>query len=255
MILYPPISFPDLFHSRWVRRLGYRLSSSRGDSTKILIFSVVKSLIAIISYSNHVWWSGLWPGETGGSHCVRVRVLTGGVTLCQSEDTHSGVTLCQSEGTHQIVMVFSPPVEGCLLKKYLQKRGPPIATSLNWLYFLGMLRIEVFNTGYLLDHLSFRPLQWPPFLLLIGYPCSRCTPKLKSFHKITEIIHVTWIRSRDGAVVRARASHQCGPGSIPPGVISWVCCWFTPCSEGFSQGLRFSFLHKNQHFQILIRPG
>ena len=30
-----------------------------------------------------------------------------------------GVTLCQSEGTHQIVMPFSPPVVGCLLKKGL----------------------------------------------------------------------------------------------------------------------------------------
>ena len=45
--------------------------------------------------------------------------------------------------------------------------------------------------------------------------------------------------SRDGAVVRALASHQCVPGSIPgPGVI----CEFEfvvgsrPCSEGFSQG-------------------
>ena len=24
----------------------------------------------------------------------------------------------------------------------------------------------------------------------------------------------------------------------------WVCCWFSPCSEGFSLGLRFSSLHK-----------
>jgi len=34
-----------------------------------------------------------------------------------------GVTLCQSEGTHQIVMAFSPPVVGCLLKKSLQRGG------------------------------------------------------------------------------------------------------------------------------------
>ena len=26
------------------------------------------------------------------------------------------ITLCQSEGTHQIVMLFSPPFVGCLLK-------------------------------------------------------------------------------------------------------------------------------------------
>ena len=31
--------------------------------------------------------------------------------------------MCQSEGTHQIVMSFSPPVVGCLLKKSSQKGG------------------------------------------------------------------------------------------------------------------------------------
>ena len=168
MILYPLISFPELFHSRWVGRPGYRLSSSRGDSTKILTFPVVKSFIAIISYNKHVWWSMPQPGKTGGSHCVRVRVLTGGggactvskqggFTLCQSEGTHRGVTL--SEGTHQIVMFFHHLFQVVCCKKCLQKGGPPIATSLYWLYFLGMLRIEIFNTGCLLDHLSFHPLQ------------------------------------------------------------------------------------------------
>ena len=34
-----------------------------------------------------------------------------------------GVTVCQNEGTHQIVMSFSPPVVGCLLKKSSQKGG------------------------------------------------------------------------------------------------------------------------------------
>ena len=33
------------------------------------------------------------------------------------------VTVCQSEGTHQIVISFSPPVVGCLLKKSSQKGG------------------------------------------------------------------------------------------------------------------------------------
>ena len=32
-------------------------------------------------------------------------------------------TLCQSEGNHLIVMAFSPPVVGSLLKKGLQKGG------------------------------------------------------------------------------------------------------------------------------------
>ena len=38
-----------------------------------------------------------------------------------------GVKLCQSEGTHVIVMLFSPPVVGCLLNKSSQKGGsrPP----------------------------------------------------------------------------------------------------------------------------------
>ena len=44
--------------------------------------------------------------------------------------------MCSREGTHQIVMSFSPPVVGCLLKKGLQKvRGSqapqdPLATPL-----------------------------------------------------------------------------------------------------------------------------
>ena len=44
-----------------------------------------------------------------------------------------GHTLCQSEGSHQIVMSFSPPVVGCLLKTSLEKGagvtgtpGPPL---------------------------------------------------------------------------------------------------------------------------------
>jgi len=47
--------------------------------------------------------------------------------------------------------------------------------------------------------------------------------------------------SRDGAVVRALAFHQCGPASTPgPGVIQ--CMWIEfvvgspPCSERFSPG-------------------
>ena len=43
--------------------------------------------------------------------------------------------------------------------------------------------------------------------------------------------------SRDGTVVRALTSHQCGPVSIPARCHMWVggvCCWFLPCSEGFT---------------------
>ena len=60
--------------------------------------------------------------------------------------------------------------------------------------------------------------------------------------------------SRDDTVVRAPASHQCVPGSIPGP--THVCVEFfvgsRPCSEGFSRVHRFSSLHNNQHFQIPI---
>ena len=44
--------------------------------------------------------------------------------------------------------------------------------------------------------------------------------------------------SRDGAVVRALASHQCGPGSIPgPGVICGLSlCWFLTLLRKFFSG-------------------
>ena len=63
--------------------------------------------------------------------------------------------------------------------------------------------------------------------------------------------------SRDGAVVRALAFHQCGPGSIP-GLD--VICGLSLLLVLFSaprglRVLRFSPLRKNQHFQIPIRSG
>ena len=44
--------------------------------------------------------------------------------------------------------------------------------------------------------------------------------------------------SRDGAVVRALPSHQCGPGSISSLGPMWVefVVGFRPCSKGFSPG-------------------
>ena len=44
--------------------------------------------------------------------------------------------------------------------------------------------------------------------------------------------------SRDGAVVRALASHQCGPGLIPRLGIMWVefVVGSRPCSESFFSG-------------------
>ena len=59
-------------------------------------------------------------------------------------------------------------------------------------------------------------------------------------------------------MVRALASHQCGPGSIPgPGVICGLSLLLVlvPVPRVFLRVLRFSSLHKNQHFQIPIRSG
>ena len=64
--------------------------------------------------------------------------------------------------------------------------------------------------------------------------------------------------ARDGAVVRALAFHQCGPGSIPgPGVICGLSLLLVLAlaARAFLRVLKFSSLHKNQHFQIPIRPG
>ena len=64
--------------------------------------------------------------------------------------------------------------------------------------------------------------------------------------------------SRDGVVVRALAFHQCGPGSIPgPGVICGLSLLLVLilAVRVFLWALRFSSLHKNQHFQIPIRSG
>ena len=63
---------------------------------------------------------------------------------------------------------------------------------------------------------------------------------------------------RDGAVGRALVFHQCGPGSIPgPGVICGLSLLLVLvlAQRVFLRVLPFSSLHKNQHFQIPIRPG
>ena len=57
--------------------------------------------------------------------------------------------------------------------------------------------------------------------------------------------------SRDGAVVIALASHQCGPGSNPgPGVISGLSLLLVLvlAPRVFLRVIRFSSLLKNQHF-------
>ena len=61
--------------------------------------------------------------------------------------------------------------------------------------------------------------------------------------------------ARDGAVVRALTSHQCGPGrNAICGLGFLLVLSFAP-REVFLRLLRFSSLLKNQHFQIPIRSG
>ena len=64
--------------------------------------------------------------------------------------------------------------------------------------------------------------------------------------------------SKGGAVVRAVASHQCGPGSNPGfdaicGLSLLLVLSLAP--RGFSPGTPVFPLLKNQHFQIPIRSG
>ena len=64
--------------------------------------------------------------------------------------------------------------------------------------------------------------------------------------------------SRDCAVVRALASHQCVLGSIPgPGPIcGWVCCWFsTLLQEVFSGYSGFPLSSKTNISKFQIDPG
>ena len=64
--------------------------------------------------------------------------------------------------------------------------------------------------------------------------------------------------SRDGLVVRAFASHQCVPGSIPgPRVICGLSLLLVLllAPRSFSPGTPLFPLFKNQHFQIPIRSG
>ena len=58
-------------------------------------------------------------------------------------------------------------------------------------------------------------------------------------------------------MVRALASHQCGPGSIPRFGVIWVVfvVGSRPCSDGFYPGSPVFRPPQNQHFQIPIRPG
>ena len=75
---------------------------------------------------------------------------------------------------------------------------------------------------------------------------------------VIRLVITLLLGSRDGAVVRALASHQCAPCSIA-GVdaisgLSLLLVLVLP-PRVFLRVLRFSSLHKHQHFQIPIRPG
>ena len=64
--------------------------------------------------------------------------------------------------------------------------------------------------------------------------------------------------TRNGAVMRALISHQCGQGLIPG--LNVTCglsllLVLIPVPRIFLHVLWFSSLHKNQHFQIPILPG
>ena len=68
----------------------------------------------------------------------------------------------------------------------------------------------------------------------------------------------TTLGSKGGTVVRALASHQCGPSSNPG--VDTICglsllLVVSLALRGFCPGTTFSPLLKNQHFQIPIRPG
>ena len=60
---------------------------------------------------------------------------------------------------------------------------------------------------------------------------------------------------RDGAVVRALTSHQCGPGSIPRLAVICEFVGSLLCTERFSPGTSVSPLLENQHligFSLIV---
>ena len=65
--------------------------------------------------------------------------------------------------------------------------------------------------------------------------------------------------SKGDAVLRALASHQCGPGSNPGVDARHMSVEFVvgslPSPRGFLPGTPVCLLLKNQHFHVPIRPG
>ena len=97
-----------------------------------------------------------------------------------------------------------------------------------------------------------RCLPWQQKYYAVDYviPCKNTTP-VESRENIR--VDAQW-GCRDGAVVRALASHQCGPGSIPrSGVKCELSFVGSPlCTERFSPGTPVSPLLKNQNFTWFV---
>jgi len=61
--------------------------------------------------------------------------------------------------------------------------------------------------------------------------------------------------NRDGAVVRARTSHQCGPGSIPsPGVLCGLSLLFVRGGSDLISIRLVAFLRNNENRVLKLRP-
>ena len=110
-------------------------------------------------------------------------------------------------------------------------------------------------------------VQLLPWEMNIVKHCGTC-PQLRSWDLLPNLNklmgwffleHVSVCGSKGGAVVRALASHQCGPGSNPAvDAICGLSLLLVLClaPRGFFPGTPvFSPLVKDQHFQISIRSG
>ena len=104
------------------------------------------------------------------------------------------------------------------------------------------------NSG---DNLSLIPLT-SLHNYLATQPYSELRPALRSMFDTNQ-----W-GARDGTVVRALASHQCGPGSYSG--VDAICglsllLVLSLAQRGFSPGTPVFPLLQIEHFQIPIRPG
>ena len=89
---------------------------------------------------------------------------------------------------------------------------------------------------HLLHNLFYHLLYTVQPFLLPGFDPLFPVPVGLAKHSVRQ--NTVWQGSRDGAVVRALAFHQCGPGSIPVPLsyVGWVCCWFSSLLRGFFSG-------------------